>query len=106
MSEYYLLCGIEMSQVTPMLRQYLSIKGEYPDTILFFRMGDFYEMFFDDAKLASRILGITLTARGTYDGKKIPMCGIPHHASKTYIAKLVDSGYKVAICDQTEDAKA
>jgi len=95
-----------MAQLTPMLRQYMGIKGENPDAILFFRMGDFYEMFFDDAVIASRILGITLTARGTYNGKKVPMCGIPHHASKSYIAKMVDSGCKVAICDQTEDPKA
>ena len=88
-----------------MLRQYLGIKGEYPDAILFFRMGDFYEMFFDDARTASRILGITLTARGSYEGKKIAMCGIPHHASKSYITKLVGSGRKVAICEQTEDPK-
>jgi DNA mismatch repair protein MutS len=94
-----------MSQLTPMLRQYLGIKGEYPDAILFFRMGDFYEMFFDDARIASRILGITLTARGSYEGKKIAMCGIPHHASKSYITKLVGSGRKVAICEQTEDPK-
>ncbi|MBC8460230.1 MAG: DNA mismatch repair protein MutS [Deltaproteobacteria bacterium] len=94
-----------MSQLTPMLRQYLGIKGEYPDAILFFRMGDFYEMFFDDARTASRILGITLTARGSYEGKKIAMCGIPHHASKSYITKLVGSGRKVAICEQTEDPK-
>ncbi|MFC1884645.1 DNA mismatch repair protein MutS [Thermodesulfobacteriota bacterium] len=95
-----------MGQLTPMLRQYIGIKGEHPDSILFFRMGDFYEMFFDDAKIASRILGITLTARGTYDGKKVPMCGVPHHASKAYIAKLVSSGHKVAICEQIEDPKS
>ncbi len=94
-----------MSQLTPMLRQYFGIKGKYPDAILFFRMGDFYEMFFDDARTASRILGITLTARGSYKGKKVAMCGIPHHASKSYIAKLVGSGWKVAICEQTEDPK-
>ena len=95
-----------MAQLTPMLRQYLGIKGEYPDSILFFRMGDFYEMFFDDARTASRILGITLTARGTYNGEKVPMCGIPHHASKSYIAKLVNSGHKVAVCEQIGDPKA
>jgi DNA mismatch repair protein MutS len=88
-----------------MLRQYLGIKGEYPDAILFFRMGDFYEMFFDDATIASRILGITLTSRGTYNGQKVPMCGIPHHASKSYVATLVENGWKVAICEQTEDPK-
>ncbi|MBW1803499.1 MAG: DNA mismatch repair protein MutS, partial [Deltaproteobacteria bacterium] len=90
---------------TPMLKQYLGVKSEYPDAILFFRMGDFYEMFFDDAKTASRILGIALTARGTHNGQKVPMCGFPHHASKSYITKLIDNGMKVAICEQTEDPK-
>jgi DNA mismatch repair protein MutS len=95
-----------MTPPTPMFRQYLGIKSEYPDAILFFRMGDFYEMFFDDARTASRILGITLTARGTYDGEKVPMCGIPHHAAKSYIGRLVDSGWKVAICEQIEDPRS
>ena len=95
-----------MPLLTPMLRQYTGIKGEYPDAILFFRMGDFYEMFFDDARTASRILGITLTARGTYNGEKVPMCGIPHHASKSYISRLVGSGLKVAVCEQAEDPKS
>ena len=95
-----------MNQLTPMLRQYLGIKGEYPDTILFFRMGDFYEMFFDDARTASKILGITLTSRGTFNVAKVPMCGIPHHALKSYIMKLVNGGWKVAICEQTEDPKS
>jgi len=95
-----------MNQLTPMLRQYLGIKGQYPDAILFFRMGDFYEMFFEDARTASRILGITLTARGTYNGEKVPMCGVPHHASKNYVARLIENGFKVAICDQVEDPKA
>ncbi len=94
-----------MTSLTPMLRQYMGIKSEYPDAILFYRMGDFYEMFFDDARTASGILGITLTARGTYNGNKVPMCGVPHHSSKTYIARLVNSGKKVAICEQTEDPK-
>ena len=92
--------------MTPMLRQYMSIKDAFPDAVLFFRMGDFYEMFFDDAVRASKILGIALTARGTYKGEKIPMCGIPYHAYKAYIGKLVDSGVKVAICEQTEDPAA
>jgi DNA mismatch repair protein MutS len=95
-----------MVQLTPMLRQYLGIKGQYPDAILFFRMGDFYEMFFEDARTASRILGITLTARGTYNGEKVPMCGVPHHAAKSYVARLLENGRKVAICDQVEDPKA
>ncbi len=92
-----------MSQITPMLKQYLSIKHQYPDAILFFRMGDFYEMFFDDAKVASKILGIALTSRGTFNGEKVPMCGVPHHASRSYIARLVAEGKKVAICEQVED---
>jgi len=91
--------------MTPMLQQYTGIKGQYPDAILFFRMGDFYEMFFDDALKASRALGITLTNRGTYQGEKVPMCGVPHHAARGYIAKLVQSGFKVAVCDQMEDPR-
>lgn len=95
-----------MSQMTPMLKQFLGIKREYPDTILFFRMGDFYEMFFEDAKIASNLLGITLTSRGSLNGEKVPMCGVPHHSSQSYIAKLIEKGRKVAICEQTEDPKA
>jgi len=94
-----------MSRMTPMLRQYLGLKGEYPDAILFFRMGDFYEMFFDDAKIASKILGITLTSRGTHNEQKVPMCGVPHHSSKPYIAKLINNGWKVAVCEQIEDPR-
>ncbi len=87
-----------------MVQQYLMIKEDYPDTILFFRLGDFYEMFFEDAKIASRELEIVLTAR---DGgtDKIPMCGVPYHAATNYIAKLIDKGFKVAICEQVEDPK-
>lgn len=81
----------------------MGIKDQFPDAILFFRMGDFYEMFFDDARIASKILGITLTSRGTYNGDKVPMCGIPHHAHRTYIGKLLDNGWKVAICEQMGD---
>ena len=95
-----------MTQGTPMLRQYLGIKEQYPDAILFFRMGDFYEMFFEDAETASRILGITLTSRGTHNGRKIPMCGVPYHAARSYLGKLVAQGLKVAICDQVEDPRA
>ncbi len=95
-----------MGQLTPMLRQYIGIKEKYPDAILFFRMGDFYEMFFDDAKTAAKILGITLTSRGSYEGERVPMCGVPHHASRSYIGRLIDNGCKVAICEQTEDPKA
>ncbi len=94
-----------MNQLTPMLRQFLLTKEEYPDAILFFRMGDFYEMFFDDARRASKILGITLTSRGHYNGQKVPMCGVPHHSAQSYITKLIASGLKVAICEQTEDPR-
>ncbi|MGD9159206.1 MAG: DNA mismatch repair protein MutS [Desulfobacteraceae bacterium] len=94
-----------MSEMTPMLRQFLDIKNSYPDTILFYRMGDFYEMFFDDAEKASKILGITLTSRGSYNGSRIPMCGVPHHSSKSYVAKLIENGCKVAVCEQVEDPK-
>jgi DNA mismatch repair protein MutS len=92
-----------MNQLTPMLKQFLDIKELYPDSIIFFRTGDFYEMFFEDAEKASRILGITLTSRGSYDGKRVPMCGVPHHSSRSYIAKLIENGRKVAICEQVEE---
>ncbi|MEP6947043.1 MAG: DNA mismatch repair protein MutS [Acidobacteriota bacterium] len=93
-----------MENVTPMLRQYLDIKKLYPGTILFFRMGDFYEMFNEDAILASRELEITLTARHKDSPNPVPMCGVPHHAAANYIARLVRRGYRVAICEQTEEA--
>ena len=93
-------------KLTPMLKQYLSIKEAYPDTILFYRMGDFYEMFFEDAVVASREMEITLTSRDKQAQNPIPMCGVPHHAADTYIAKLLDKGYKVAICEQVEDPSA
>lgn len=94
-----------MAKYTPMIEQYLSMKKNYPDAFLFFRLGDFYEMFFEDAKLASRELEITLTARDAGAGEKIPMCGVPHHAADGYIQTLVEKGYKVAICEQVEDPK-
>lgn len=93
-----------MENATPMLRQYLEIKKNYPGTILFFRLGDFYEMFNDDAIIGSRELEITLTARQKDSPRPIPMCGVPHHAAANYIARLVKKGYRVAICDQTETA--
>jgi DNA mismatch repair protein MutS len=86
-----------------MLKQYLAIKGEHPDAILFYRMGDFYEMFFEDAELASGILEITLTSRNKNDPSAIPMCGVPYRAASGYIARLIERGYKVAVCDQVED---
>jgi DNA mismatch repair protein MutS len=91
--------------LTPMMRQYLEIKEQYGDAILFFRLGDFYEMFMEDAKKASSILEITLTGRDAGLDEKIPMCGIPYHAANTYIRKLLDKGLKVAICEQVEDPK-
>ncbi len=90
------------SALTPMMRQYLDIKQQHTDSILFFRLGDFYEMFFDDAVEATRILHITLTSRGKDKDKKVPMCGIPYHAADNYIARLIKHGKKVAICDQME----
>jgi len=93
-------------KVTPMLRQYLEIKEQHRDTILFYRMGDFYEMFFDDAVTAAKVLGITLTSRSSKDDEnKVPMCGVPFHAVSSYLAKMVKAGYRVAICEQTEDPK-
>lgn len=92
--------------LTPMLRQYHEIKKQHPGTLLFFRLGDFYELFFDDALIASREMEITLTARHKETGSPVPMCGVPYHAASSYIAKLVRKGFRVAICDQTEEASA
>ena len=94
-----------MSTATPLMRQYLEIKSDYSDSILFFRLGDFYEMFMEDAVVASRVLGITLTSRNKGDAEAVPLCGIPYHSSQGYIAKLVSEGHKVAICEQVEDPK-
>lgn len=94
-----------MSSMTPLMRQYLEIKADYQDAILFFRLGDFYEMFMEDAILASRVLGITLTSRNKGDEDAVPLCGIPYHSSQGYIAKLIANGHKVAICEQVEDPK-
>jgi DNA mismatch repair protein MutS len=92
---------------TPMMLQYLQIKSQYPSCLLFYRMGDFYELFFEDALLASKALDIALTRRGKgNDGEDIPMCGVPAHASDNYIARLIRQGYRVAICEQTEEASA
>ncbi len=88
---------------TPMIRQYLQIKKQYPDAVLFFRLGDFYEMFFDDAHLASGELEITLTGRDGGGNERVPMCGVPYHAADGYIARLVGKGYRVAVCEQVED---
>src|SRR5919205_395979 len=92
------------SNPTPMLRQYQELKQQHPGTLLFFRLGDFYELFFDDAVVGSRELQITLTARHKDSGNPVPMCGVPHHSAANYIARLVRKGYRVAICEQTEEA--
>ncbi len=91
------------AKITPMLKQYLSIKRDYDDAILFYRMGDFYEMFFEDAQTAAKILEITLTSRNKNDAVPVPMCGVPYRSAKGYIGRLIENGYKVAICDQVED---
>ena len=91
------------SVATPMIQQYLAVKEEYPDAILFYRMGDFFEMFFEDAEKASKLLEITLTSRNKKADSPIPMCGVPHRAVQGYVARLIEKGYKVAICDQVED---
>ena len=91
---------------TPMMEQYLQIKQNHRDTILFFRLGDFYEMFLDDAVLASKELEITLTGREAGEKGRVPMCGVPYHAADNYITRLIKKGYKVAICEQVEDPAA
>ena len=90
---------------TPLMRQYSAIKKEHPNALLFFRLGDFYELFFEDAVLAARELQITLTSRNKEKGIAIPMCGVPYHAADGYIAKLIRRGFKVAVCEQAEDAR-
>ena len=92
-------------KLTPMFEQYLNIKEQHPDALLFFRMGDFYELFFDDAELTARELQITLTARNPHSESPVPMCGVPHHAVDGYLKQLLEKGYRVAICDQIEDPK-
>ena len=94
-----------MSEFTPMMKQYLEVKSNYNDCIIFYRLGDFYEMFFDDAKVVSKILDLALTKRDCGGGKTAPMCGIPHHVVKPYLYKLVSEGFKVAICEQVQDPK-
>ena len=91
--------------MSPMMQQYLTYKEQYKDSILFFRLGDFYEMFFDDAKKVSAELELTLTARDCGDGERAPMCGVPYHAAENYISRLIAKGHKVVICEQTEDPK-
>ena len=95
-----------MAELSPMMKQYFEIKKDYGDTILMFRLGDFYEMFFDDAIKASKELEITLTGKDCGLSERAPMCGVPFHAAESYIETLVKKGYKVAICEQLEDPKA
>ncbi|MGA7381100.1 MAG: DNA mismatch repair protein MutS, partial [Terriglobales bacterium] len=90
---------------TPLMRQYAAIKKQHPTALLFFRLGDFYELFFDDAVMASRELQITLTSRNKEKGIAVPMCGVPYHAAEGYISKLIRKGFKVAICEQVEDPR-
>lgn len=90
---------------TPLMTQYLAVKAEHPDAVLFFRMGDFYEMFYDDARTASETLGLTLTSRGHGRAGEVPLAGFPHHALEGYLGKMIRAGYKVAVCDQVEDPK-
>ena len=90
-------------RVTPMMEQYLEIKAANPDLLLFYRMGDFYELFFKDAEIASRALGIVLTKRGKHAGDDIPMCGVPVERAEDYLHRLIAKGHRVAVCEQTED---
>src|SRR3974390_2712273 len=90
---------------TPLMRQYAAVKKEHPHALLFFRLGDFYELFFDDAVVAAKELQITLTSRNKEKGIAIPMCGVPYHAAENYISKLIRKGFKVAICEQMEDPR-
>ncbi|MGZ5854755.1 MAG: MutS N-terminal domain-containing protein, partial [Xanthobacteraceae bacterium] len=93
----------DATRVTPMMEQYVEIKAANPDCLLFYRMGDFYELFFDDAEVASRALGIVLTKRGKHLGRDIPMCGVPIERSDDYLHKLIALGHRVAVCEQLED---
>lgn len=96
---------VDRNNLSPMMAQYMEIKDKYEDTLLFYRLGDFYELFFDDALVASKELELTLTGRVAGLDEKVPMCGVPHHAVKSYIEKIVNKGYKVAICEQLEDPR-
>src|SRR5499433_3499215 len=94
------------SRVTPMMEQYLEIKAANPGLLLFYRMGDFYELFFEDAEIASKALGIMLTKRGKHQGQDIPMCGVPVERADDYLHRLIAKGFRVAVCEQTEDPAA
>ena len=90
---------------TPLMRQYSAIKERHPNALLFFRLGDFYELFFEDAIVAAKELQITLTSRNKEKGQPVPMCGVPYHAAEGYIARLIRKGFRVAVCDQMEDPR-
>src|SRR3989338_6636915 len=94
---------IDSQGLTPMLRQYREIKEKHKDAILFYRIGDFYEMFFEDAVVASKVLDIVLTSRNKNDPNPVPLCGVPYHSMQPYLEKLIEKGFKVAICDQVEE---
>ena len=97
-----------MAELTPMMKQYWKVKEQHPDCLLFFRLGDFYEMFHEDAKVGAEELGLTLTTRDRSkpEEERTPMCGVPYHSAQSYIARLIKRGYKVAICEQMEDPAA
>ncbi len=99
------MCDVDINKVSPMMRHYISVKKEHIDVIIFYRLGDFYEVFFEDAIMVSKELELTLTGRAAGLEERVPMCGVPHHAVNLYVEKLVDKGYKVGICEQLEDAK-
>src|SRR6187401_3660535 len=94
------------ARATPVMEQYIEIKAANPDCLLFYRMGDFYELFFEDAEIAARALGIVLTKRGKHQGMDIPMCGVPVERSEDYLHRLITAGHRVAVCEQTEDPAA
>ena len=98
--------NIDYSKLSPMMKQYFETKDRNPGHILFFRVGDFYEMFYDDAVTVSRVLELTLTGKECGQEERAPMCGVPHHAADIYIKRLIDNGYRVAVCEQVEDPKA
>ncbi len=102
---YMKLCEVDKTKLAPMMQHYVSIKENNPDTIILYRLGDFYEMFFEDAELVSHELELTLTGRNAGLEERVPMCGVPYHAVEIYIDKLIKKGYKVAICEQLEDPK-
>ena len=96
---------VDRTKLAPMMAKYMEIKDNYEDTLIFFRLGDFYEMFFEDAEIASRELSLTLTGRNAGLDERVPMCGVPYHAYQGYVSKLIEKGYKVAICEQLTDPK-